>query len=152
MIPSLSPEQMPRQSVDVLFHLHVESTSLNCRQHPSLLPSASLRSHSEKFVLFMVETIIFLSITLLWKFRLKRLIKANHSKGWDAKLLAYVPQTRDTVAGLPGGCRSSLSRGGAHGHTRRRAVPMPISSMPFTCYLACVARVLLESRPPPAPV
>jgi hypothetical protein len=32
----------------------------------------------------------------------KRLIKANHSKGWDAKPLAYVPRARDTVAGLPG--------------------------------------------------
>jgi hypothetical protein len=32
----------------------------------------------------------------------KRLIKANHSKGWDAKPLAYVPQGRDRVAGLPG--------------------------------------------------
>ncbi len=28
--------------------------------------------------------------------------KANQSKGWDAKLLAYVADTRDTVAGLPG--------------------------------------------------
>ena len=32
----------------------------------------------------------------------ERLIKANHSKGWDAKPLAYVPQARDRVAGLPG--------------------------------------------------
>jgi hypothetical protein len=32
----------------------------------------------------------------------RRLIRANHSKGWDAKLLAYVPHGRDTVAELPG--------------------------------------------------
>jgi hypothetical protein len=55
----------------------------------------------------MVEIIIFWSIILAEKCRPKRLIKANHSKGWDAKLLAYVPQARDRVAGLPGGCRSS---------------------------------------------
>jgi hypothetical protein len=30
------------------------------------------------------------------------LIKANHSKGWDAKPPAYVARKRDTVAGLPG--------------------------------------------------
>jgi hypothetical protein len=30
------------------------------------------------------------------------LIKANHSKGWDAKPLAYVSNLRDMVAGLPG--------------------------------------------------
>src|SRR5437016_4416242 len=28
--------------------------------------------------------------------------KANHPKGWDAKLLVYVPLPRDRVAGLPG--------------------------------------------------
>jgi hypothetical protein len=28
--------------------------------------------------------------------------KANHSNGWDAKLLAYVPTPRNLVAGLPG--------------------------------------------------
>jgi hypothetical protein len=32
----------------------------------------------------------------------KGLIKANYSKGWDAKPLAYVPRARDRVAGLPG--------------------------------------------------
>jgi hypothetical protein len=30
------------------------------------------------------------------------LIRANHSKGWDAKLLAYVPRRWNRVAGLPG--------------------------------------------------
>jgi hypothetical protein len=30
------------------------------------------------------------------------LIKANHSKGWDAKPLAYVLGGQDRVAGLPG--------------------------------------------------
>jgi hypothetical protein len=29
--------------------------------------------------------------------------KANHSKGWGAKPLAYISIDRDTVAGLPGG-------------------------------------------------
>src|SRR5687768_1961617 len=32
----------------------------------------------------------------------RSLTKANHSKGWDAKPLAYVPRRRDRVAGLPG--------------------------------------------------
>jgi hypothetical protein len=32
----------------------------------------------------------------------RSLIKANHSKGWGAKPLAYVPRRRDRVAGLPG--------------------------------------------------
>src|SRR2546425_13295142 len=100
----------------------------------------------------MVEIIIFWSIILAYQFRTKRLITANHSKGWDAKLLAYVPQTRDTVAGLPGGCRPSPSRGGAHGHTNKRAVPMPHASVPVTCCLTSRAMVLLGSRPPPVPV
>jgi len=30
------------------------------------------------------------------------LIRTNHSKGWDARPLAYVPQARDRAAGLPG--------------------------------------------------
>ena len=30
------------------------------------------------------------------------LIRANHSKEWDAKPLAYVLSVRDRVAGLPG--------------------------------------------------
>jgi hypothetical protein len=30
------------------------------------------------------------------------LTRANHSKGWDAKPLAYVPRARDRAAGLPG--------------------------------------------------
>jgi hypothetical protein len=34
--------------------------------------------------------------------RVRDLKKANHSKGWDAKLLAYVPTPRNMVAGLPG--------------------------------------------------
>ena len=85
------------------------------------------------------------------KFRLKRLIKANHSKGWDAKLLAYVPQTRDTVAGLPGGCGPSLRRDRTHGHTRRKVVPMLISLISCLCCLASCAIVLLGARPPPAP-
>ena len=54
------------------------------------------------FVIF-----ILLFIILDWKFIKKRLTKANHSKGWDAKLLAYVPQGRDRVAGLPGVSRLS---------------------------------------------
>jgi hypothetical protein len=32
----------------------------------------------------------------------RSLTKANHSKGWDAKPLAYVSRRRDRVAGLPG--------------------------------------------------
>jgi hypothetical protein len=82
---------------------------------------------------------------------MKRLTKANHSKGWDAKLLAYVPQLRDRVAGLPGGCRSFLRKDGAHGHTRRKVVPMLISPILFLCCLASCAVVLLGSRPPPVP-
>jgi hypothetical protein len=33
---------------------------------------------------------------------MSRLIRANHSKGWDAKLLAYVQDVLDMVAELPG--------------------------------------------------
>ena len=40
--------------------------------------------------------------------RMNNLIKANHAKAWDAKLLAYVSPKRNRVAGLPGGL-SSLS-------------------------------------------
>ena len=44
--------------------------------------------------------------------------KANHSKGWDAKLLAYVQHILDTVAELPGyavppvGCVPTTSHSG----------------------------------------
>ena len=31
-----------------------------------------------------------------------RLLRANHSKAWGAKPLAYVPRARDMAAGLPG--------------------------------------------------
>ena len=34
----------------------------------------------------------------------KNLKKVNHLKGWDTKLLAYVLNSRDKVAGLPGEC------------------------------------------------
>jgi hypothetical protein len=118
---------------------------------PELLLSWSNRLPRKKWSVFLVESILLLSILGAAQFHMKRLIKANHSKGWDAKLLAYVPQARDTVAGLPGGCRSSSERGGAHGHTSRRAVPMLISSLPFLYSLACLALVFLGSRPPPAP-
>ena len=36
------------------------------------------------------------------------LIKANHPKGWDAKLLAYVRSAWDMVAELPGAYRLAL--------------------------------------------
>jgi hypothetical protein len=39
--------------------------------------------------------------------RVLNLNKANHSKGWDAKLLAYVPTLRNMVAGLPGAHNTS---------------------------------------------
>jgi hypothetical protein len=42
-----------------------------------------------------------------------RLIRANHSKGWGAKLLAYIQEALDTVAELPGThslCGSGVAR------------------------------------------
>ena len=36
--------------------------------------------------------------------------KANHSKGWDAKLWAYVSEIRDKVARLPGKSQSGFPR------------------------------------------
>jgi hypothetical protein len=100
-------------------------------------------------MIFIVEIIILCFILSASQFPMTRLIKANHSKGWDAKLLAYVPQLRDTVAGLPGGCRSCLLRDGAHGHTRRKAVPMLLSPRLFFCSLPSCAVVLVGARPPP---
>ena len=38
----------------------------------------------------------------------QRLSRANHLKGWDAKLLAYVPHARNRVAEPPGGTRRLL--------------------------------------------
>jgi hypothetical protein len=47
--------------------------------------------------------------------------KANHPKGWDAKPLAYVQRSLDTVAGLPG--EHSTSGGLCLSHGRIRASP-----------------------------
>ena len=55
-----------------------------------------------------------LKISTVYKYKYKPK-KANHSKGWDAKLPTYVPHSRDMVAGLPGErsascCVSHLAR------------------------------------------
>jgi hypothetical protein len=44
---------------------------------------------------------------------MSRLIRANHPKGWDAKLLAYVQEALDTVAELPGAPHTPLEWCGA---------------------------------------
>jgi len=47
-------------------------------------------------------------VWLYCHFTHQRLSRANHLKGWDAKLLAYVPSTRNRVAEPPGETRRLL--------------------------------------------
>ena len=76
---------------------------------------------------------------------------ANHAKAWGAKLLAYVLLKRNRVAGLPGVCSPAFQEGEAHGHTRRKDVPMPNAPLAFLWLLACYMVALTDSRPPPFP-
>jgi hypothetical protein len=76
---------------------------------------------------------------------------ANHSKEWDAKLLAYVLLKRNRVAGLPGVYPPPLGEEQTRGHIRRKDVPMP--NVPIACLwlLAWLMVALTPSRPPPFP-
>ncbi len=53
------------------------------------------------FILDNLPHALYLPVRYVYTYVLY-LIRANHSKGWDAKLLAYVLRRRNRVAGLPG--------------------------------------------------